>query len=269
MSINVISGGVFCAGAFENAMQADSPALTTTVLSQWLHLSPDPLGRDFMVLKSTVTQAAYASAPSDSAKRAEVQSRSTKVEWGKDYTYHWRIIIPIDWINYGASSYAVVAQMHEVNAPNVGRRPTAAFEIIDNVLHLNLSRSSIPAGDSVWSIPIIAGDEIELTVHARWADGTNESDGNGLLRVYHNGALCYSLAGRNTWDNGTPSEPNPPYLKAGIYQPNTGDAWWVGKRLTCYHVAALVADGFETPESCRSFVDSQLKSRSAVLQSKI
>ena len=266
--MNVVAGGVFCAGAFDNSMQSDSPALTSTALSQWSHLDADPLGRDFMVLKSTITQGAYVAAPSDSAKRAEVQSRSVKVLWGQNYTYHWRIIIPTDWINYGATSYAIVAQMHDVNAPGIGRRPSAAFEIIDNILSLNLSRTAIPTGFSGWSIPIRAGDEIELTVHARWADGTNEADGNGVFRAYHNGSLCYSISGRNTWDNGAPSEPNPPFLKAGIYQPNTGDAWWVGKRLTCYHVAAFVAGGFETPESCRAYVDGLLKSRSAVFPAK-
>lgn len=263
--MNVIAGGVFCDGAFDAALQADSPDGVSTRMSEWLSLAPDPLGRDYLVLKATITQGVYAASPGDSTRRSELQSRSTLVEWGRDYSYHWRIIIPPDWINYGQTSYAVIAQMHDINAPGIGRRPAVAFEIIDNVLCCNMSNTSNPFGVNVFSLAIAAGDEVEITCNVHWADGTNSAAVNGTIRYYVGDTLVYSAAGKNTWDDGSPSEPNPPYLKSGIYQPNSEDSWWVGKRLTCYHVAGIVADGFISPSEFRSYVNSRLVSRKKVV----
>lgn len=262
--MNVIAGGVFCAGAFDAALQADSPDGVSTRMSEWLSLVPDPMGRDYLVLKATITQGVYAVSPSDSANRAELQSRSTVIEWGRDYSYHWRIVIPPDWVNHGPTSYAVIAQMHDINAPGVGRRPAVAFEIIDNVLYCNMSNTADPFGVDVFSLPVAAGDEIEITCNVHWADGTNAPADDGVIRYYVGDALVFSATGKNTWDDGSPSEPNPPYLKTGIYQPNSADSWWVGKRLTCYHVAAMVADGFVAPSEFRNYVDTRLVSRKEI-----
>lgn len=257
--MTVISGGVWCSGAFDLRMQCDSPALVTTRLNQWMQLVPDPLGRAYNVLRCYVSHGDYSAAPSDSSKRAEAQSNSTAVVWGVEYLYHWRIVIPPDWTNYGPSSYAVVMQCHDINAPGVGRRPALAAEIIDNVLHWNMSNTATPFGTSVYSRPVSAGQELEFTLRANWADGTNTAAASGVFDLYEGDTLVYSLRGqKNTWDNGVPSEPNPPYIKAGIYQPNTGDSWWTGRQLTCYHVASIVASADETPQSLREFVDLAL-----------
>ena len=136
--MSVISGGTWCAGAFRNRMQIDSPALIVTALNQWMGLAPDPLGRDYLVARAHITHGAYASAPSDSSKRAECQSQSTAVVWGTEYVYHWRIVIPPDWVNYGPSSYAAIAQAHAAGrstrrcgASTVGSSASAAASRCD------------------------------------------------------------------------------------------------------------------------------------------
>lgn len=261
--MDIKAGGVFCANGFGNKMQCDSPALVTTALNQWVSLAPDPLGRDFMVLKASVAERDYSYAPSDRSKRAELQIISTVNGWGEDQTYHWRIVIPKDWVNFGPSSYAVIAQLHDVNAPGIGRRPSVAFEIIDNVLYCNMSNTANPNGVAVCSMPVEAGMDFSITVHAHWADGINESAAAGIFRVYFNGLLRYEGNGiKNTWDNGSPSEPNPPYLKCGIYQPNSTDSWWIGRRLTSYVVAAFVVSGFIEPNACMSYVESVVSNNS-------
>lgn len=71
--MTVIAGGAWCAGAFATGMQLDSPALVSTAMNQWLRLVPDPLGRNYQVLKAFITQGAYAAAPSESSMCAEAQ----------------------------------------------------------------------------------------------------------------------------------------------------------------------------------------------------
>jgi len=257
--MTVIAGGAWCAGAFATGMQLDSPALVSTAMNQWLRLVPDPLGRNYQVLKAFITQGAYAAAPSESSMRAEAQVQSTKTAWGTEYSYYWRFVVPPDWINYGASSYAAALQLHDVNAPAIARRPTMAGEIIDNVFALNMSNTGQPAGVTVATMNIVAGTEYEVFIRALWADGTHVAAASGRFAAYFNGTQVYSLNGvKNTWDDGTPTEPSPPYLKAGIYQPNTGDAWWTGKQLTMYHVASVVGSADETNETLRAYVDAQL-----------
>lgn len=259
--MTILSGGVWCNRAFDLRMQCDSPALVTTRLNQWLQLTSNPRGFPHQVLKASISHGDYIAAPSDSSKRAEVQSLSTTLVWGTEYVYYWRIIIPEDWINYGASSYAVVMQCHDINAPGVGRRPALAAEIIDNILYWTMSNTATPFGISVYNTPISAGQELEFTLRANWADGTLVPAANGVFDLYHNDILVYSLPGqKNTWDNGAPSEPNPPYIKAGIYQPNSTDAWWLGRQLSCFHIATIVASADETPQTLRSFVDDQIRS---------
>lgn len=263
--MSILAGGAWCANAFDLRMQVDSPALVTTRLNQWFGLAPDPLGRPYLVARAHLTQAAYAAAPSSSSMRAEVQSHSATLNWGTEYVYQWRFIVPPDWVNYGPSSYAVVAQAHDVNAGGVGRRPALAAEVVDNVLHWVLSTTASPAGVTVYSAPIAAGQEIEFTLRANWADGTFVAAAAGVFDLYQGDALVYSLPGqKNTWDDGSPSEPNPPYLKAGIYQPNSGDAWWIGRQLTCFHVASIVASADETPASLRAYVDAHLSASTTV-----
>lgn len=261
--MSVLAGGVWCDGAFDNRMQCDSPALVTTRLNQWLQLVPDPLGRSYNVLRAWISSGDYEAAPSDSSKRAEAQVQTAVYSWGTTYVYHWRMIVPPDWINYGASSYAVVAQCHDVNAADVARRPTLALEIIDNVLYWKFSNTADTSGTNVYSKAIVAGQELEFTLRARWADGTNDAAANGLIQIYDGDALVYSSSGvKNTWDGNGTTEPNPPYLKAGIYQPNSGDLWWAGRQLSMFHVASVTATANETPASLRAWVDERLAANS-------
>lgn len=260
--MSIIAGGVWCDAAFSNRMQSDTPIAGSTVLNQYAQLVPDPLGRAYNVLRAYCSQGVYAALGTDGAKRAEVQAQSTVEAWGTTYAHHWRIVVPTDWVNYGASSYAVVAQCHDVNVAAVGRRPTLAAEVVNNVLVWTLSTTASPAGVVVYSKNISAGQELEFTLLARWADGTNEAAANGRFDLYDGDALVYSLTGqKNTWDGTPVTEPNPPYIKAGIYQPNTGDAWWAGRQLSMCHVATIVASADETPASLRAYVNARLAAK--------
>lgn len=258
--MTIISGGVWCDGAFNLRMQADTPLNpATTTLNQYMRLVPDPLGRPYNVMRAVCFQSVAAALGTSGSLRAEAQSPTTAVVWGQTYVYHWRIVVPPDWINYGPSSTATIAQCHEVNAAAVARRPTLDCDIVDNVLKWNLSMTSIPAGVAIYSKNIAPGSEVEFTLRARWADGTNEPAANGVFELHDGGTLVYSLNGqKNTWDGTPVTEPNPPYIKAGIYQPNSGAAWWAGRQLSMCHVATIVADADETPASLRSFVDQRL-----------
>ena len=262
--MSIIAGGVWADRAFALRMQSDTPVPSaTTQLNQYARLVPDDQGRPYNVLRTYCAQSVYAALGTDGAKRAEVQAQSTAEVWGTTYAHHWRIVVPRDWVNHGASSYAVIAQCHDVNAGAVGRRPTLACEIIDGIAHWNMSNTANTGGVDVYSTPVTAGTELEFTLIARWADGTNDAAANGRFDLYHGDSLVYSLIGqKNTWDGNAVTEPNPPYIKAGIYQPNTGDSWWAGRQLAMHHVATIVATADETPASLRAYVDARLAANS-------
>jgi hypothetical protein len=245
-------------------MQSDTPVPSaSTQLNQYAYLVSDPLGRPYNVLRTYCAQSVYAALGTDGAKRAECQAQSTVEVWGTTYAHQWRIVVPPDWVNYGASSYAVIAQCHDVNVAAVGRRPTLACEIVNNVAHWNMSNTANPAGVNVYSKNIAAGQELEFTLIVRWADGTNDAAANGRFDLYDGDRLVYSLTGqKNTWDGNSTTEPNPPYIKAGIYQPNTGDSWWAGRQLTMFHVATVVGTADETPASLRAWVNARLAANS-------
>lgn len=237
-----IAGGVWGAGAFNNNMQLDSPALTPYQMNRFLSLTDDPLGRGFAVLRTHIAQSDFAAGANElSTERAEMQSRSTVSVWGVEYTYHWRLIIPPKWINHGADSFASVAQLHDVNAPGIGRRPTFMVELIDNQLHFVLSRTDDPLGIELFALDVSPGDDISFTIQAKWADGFHVPAAEGVFRIYTDAGLVASLDGqKNTWDSGAPEEPSPPYLKAGIYQPLYSAPWWTGKQIEMYHVASAI-----------------------------
>ena len=258
--MSILAGGVWADRAFALRMQSDTPVPSaSTQLNQYACLVPDPLGRPYNVLRTYCAQSIYAALGTDGAKRSEVQAQSTAEVWGTTYVHQWRIVIPPDWVNYGPTSYAVIAQCHDVNVGAVGRRPTLACEVIDNVAHWNMSNTANTGGVDFYSRAITAGQELEYTLIVRWADGTNDAAANGVFDLYEGDTLVYSLRGqKNTWDGNATTEPNPPYIKAGIYQPNTGDAWWAGRQLTMFHVATVVGTADETPASLRAWVNDRL-----------
>lgn len=257
--MSIILGGAFAAGAFTNFMQSEAAGTANTSLSQWLRLAPDHLGRPYLVLAARISQWDYYNPGGQSKYRSELAGLYTKLAWGQTYCYHWRMTVPKDWYSLGASSVYIVAQLHDVNAGAVGRRPTFAIEIADSTMNFVFSRDSVTAGQAVYSTPVVAGQEYEFTIRVRWADGTNTPDADGLVEIFSGGALVASFAGRNTWAGTAVTEPNPPYLKAGVYQAGPAFTWWDGKSATMYYTAALTATGDESPASIRAQIDAQLR----------
>jgi len=256
--MSIILGGAFAAGAFNNSMQSEAAGTPNTTLSQWLRLAPDHLGRPYLMLAARISQWDYYNPGGQSKYRSELAGLYTKLSWGQTYCYHWRMTVPKDWYSLGASSVYIIGQMHDVNGGAVGRRPTFAIEIADSTMNLVFSRDSVTAGQSVYSTPVVAGQEYEFTIRVRWADGTNEADANGLVEIYNGDTLVASFAGRNTWAGTPVTEPNPPYIKCGVYQAGPAFTWWDGKSATMYYTAALSATGEETPATLRSQIDAQL-----------
>lgn len=253
-----IIGGVFAAGGFSNNLNSEVAGTTSPSFSQWLHLAPDPLGRPYNCLRAYISQTDYYVPGGQNKYRSEIAGKFQNLSWNQTYIYHWRMVVPRDWINLGASSYLVVFQMHDVNGGSVGRRPTFAGEIANGVLNLVFSRDSVTGGETVYSTPVTAGQEFEITIRVRWADGTNAADSDGFVEIFNGDALVYAGSGRNTWAGTSITEPNPPYIKAGVYQPGPGSSWWDGKAATIFYPAAfVVADGY-TPLQCRQWVDGQL-----------
>lgn len=256
--MSIILGGAFAAGAFANGMRSEVATTPSSSLSQWLQLRPDPLGRQYTALAATIAMNDYYAYPGLSKYRSETAGNYFLLGWNQSYTYHWRFVVPKDWVTLGVGTDVIVMQMHDVNAGAVGRRPTFAGSIKDSSIELVFSLDATPLGQTVYSTPCIAGQEYEFSIRARWADGTNAPDANGLIEIYNGDTLVTSFAGRNTWAGNASTEPNPPYIKAGVYQAGPGYGWWAGKSALMYYVAALCATGDETPASLRAQINQQL-----------
>ena len=255
-----IAGGVFAAGGFKNNMFSEGAGTPNSTLSQWLCLAPDPLGRAYNCLRAYISQTDYYVPGGQNKYRSEASSSYQKLVWNQTYTYHWRFIVPRDWVNLGASSDLIVMQMHDVNGGAVGRQPTFAGRIANGTLNLVFSRDSVTGGETVYSTPVTAGQEFEFTIRVRLADGTNAPGATGFVELYHGDQPVYTLAGRNTWAGTEITEPNPPYLKCGVYQPGPGSSWWDGKAASIFYPAALVIDDSNSPAQLRRWVDAQLAS---------
>lgn len=263
--MTVLIGGAFAAGAFANAMQSEAAGTANTTLSQWLRLAPDHLGRPYLVLAARISQWDYYNPGGQNKYRSELAGLYTKLAWGQTYCYHWRMTVPREWYSLGASSVVIVGQMHDVNGGAVGRRPTFALEIADSTINFVFSRDSVTAGQTVYSTPVIPGQEYEFTIRVRWADGTNAPDADGLVEIFNGSTLVASFAGRNTWAGTPVTEPNPPYIKCGVYQSGPAFAWWDGKAALMYYAACLTATGDETPSTLRRQVDAQLAANQSSL----
>lgn len=262
--MSILAGGVWCDGAFGRRMLLGSPGISNAALNQWARLVPDPRGRPYHVLRTYISNGAYVAAPGDSTKRAEVQAASDVAQWGRADTMHWRIVAPPDMPTWDAEQSYAIAQMHDVDAALIARRPSMHCEVRGQTLHWEISNDGVPAGRIMYSHTFVPGEELEFTLRVRWADGSHDTAGNAYIMLWHGNQLVYSESGQiNTWIDGTgTSEPNPPYIKAGIYQPNTGAAWWAGRQFWMYHVATIVASGDETPQSLRAYVDARLAANS-------
>jgi len=223
-------------------------------------LVDDPLGRDYTVLRTYITQGVYLADPGSPRLRAEIQTRVNRLAWGDLHTYQWRMICPRNVVNHGPDVYVIVLQCHDQNAVNVARRPSFDIAYHDGKLEGKLARTANPSGMDVWERAIAPGEEIEITVRARWADGTHVPAADGLFELYVNGLLSYSLYGeKNTWDSGTPAEDYPPFLKSGVYQSQNAEPAWAGKDFTWFHVASIVSnEPADDAAALRAFIDGQL-----------
>jgi len=257
--MTILAGGVFCAGAFANVMQIDSPALVGTALNQWARLVNDPIGRPFSVLKCAVAQGNYAAAPSSSAKRAEVNETSTHPSWGVEYTYYWRFIIPPDWVNFGGTTQVVAFQIHDLDSLSIARNPPMLGLIVNNVLTIQTANDAHPSGVAVYTMSVAPSQEIEIFMRIKWADTYHVVAALGKQQITVNGSLVYSNDGQlNTYNDGV-TETTSPYLKAGMYWPNMdSDAALVGKSGNMYHVASMVGDSSETLATMQAYVAAAL-----------
>lgn len=262
----IVAGGAYAAGAF-NASQfhTDSPAgagVGQGLFSAWLQLVNDPLGRPYKVLRSFCSHRDYVL--NSLHLRAEVQQKTSVTAWGQTYLYQWRMVVPPDWVNLGAGSYALVLQLHDLNAAELPRGPAAMAEIIDgNVLRFITNRTD-QVSREVYRMNVTPGQEIEVSWRVRWANEVNEPAANGISELFIGDALVWSEYGqKTTWDNDEAAQDTTvPVLKCGLYQPTGNASWWTGKSLWMHYVAATIATGDETPASVRAFVDSSLLMRS-------
>lgn len=262
--MSVLAGGVWCDGAFGRRLLLGSPGIFNSALNQWARLVPDPLGRPYNVLRTYVSHGAYVAAPGESTKRTEALAASDVAQWGRADTMQWRIVIPPDMPVWDSAQSYAIAQMHDVDNAGIARRPSLHCEVRGQTAYWEISNDGVTAGRILYSYPFTPGEQLEFTLRVRWADGSHDTASNAYLMLWHGDQLVYSESGQiNTWIDGTgTSEPNPPYLKAGIYQPNTSAAWWAGRQFWMYHVATVVATADETPASLRAWVNARLSANS-------
>ena len=261
----IVAGGAFAAGAFNPAQfQTDSPA-GNGVFSQWLQLVDDALGRPYKVLRAYCSHRDYVL--NSNHLRAEVQQKTGVTNWGQTYLYQWRMVVPLDWVNLGATSYVIVLQIHDLNAPLVPRGPACMGEIIDGgTLRFTTSRDGDP-GRVVYTMPVVPGQEIEVSWRVRWANGRNEPAANGINELFIGDSMVWSEYGQaTTWSNtaevADQNDLTTPVPKCGVYQGSGAALWWTGKSESMHHVSMVTATGDETPASVRAFVNSGLLMRS-------
>lgn len=254
-------GGAWCSG-FWDPLKWMISTPGGVEFNTYFMLVPDPLGRDYNVARAYLTHRAYA--VSGSIKRSEIQTRVNMALWGEINTYQWRMIAPLELVNLGPEIYVIVLQCHDENVPGIPRRPS--FDIAYNNGHLEakLARTSDPSGLDIWQQNISPGEEIEITVRTRWADGSNVPAADGFFELYVGDTLVYSLVGeKNTHDNGDPSEEYPPYLKAGVYQSQETKPEWAGKDFSWFHVGSVLSNEGDYPAALRALIDAGLAANTA------
>lgn len=258
-----IVGGVFADGAFMNGMRSEAAGTANTTLSQWLSLGRDPRGDDQIGLLSRISDRDYDDYPGQSKYRSELRGEHTLTPWGVPYWHYWRMVIPPDWVNLGTGSEVIVGQVHDVNSGSVGRRPTLAIAITEDEFNVVWSRDSVTGGEVRATTGATAGREYEVAIQVYWADGTNAAAADGFARTYIDGVLVDEFTGVNTWAGTEVTEPNPPYIKCGVYQPGPDFAWWTGKAALMFHQCCMTADGSLTLQQLRDYADGRLEAKRA------
>jgi len=271
--VSIISGGAYCApGSFNttrdsvNSPQTAYAGQLVTKFNDFIQPADDPKGRGYNVLKCRINQSAYDAHPSLGdpystwTLRAEVNVGGgvTYSPWGSQYTYYGRFIpIPPGGASIGASADVVVFQLHEVAGPVAPHEPAFSIHLLDSTLVFRQWTTGISSND-FYSLPVVAGQEVEIFARITWADGTHVAAANGVYEWTVNGVQVYTSNGiKNTWDD-SGSEISPPALRVGVYQSNNGAAWWVGKEWVTHHVAVVIGDSSESVASLRAYVDAQI-----------
>lgn len=260
-----IVGGVFADGAFRNGLLSEAAGTANTTLSQWLSLGRDPRGGDQLGLLARISDRDYDDYPGQSKYRSEIRGDYTRTPWGATYWHYWRMVIPPDWVNLGSGSRVIVGQVHDVNAGNVGRQPSLAIEIYQDQLQLDWSRTAVPSGEVRASVPAVAGREYEIALQIHWADGTNAPAAAGFAKTYIDGTLVDEFTGVNTWDGTPVTEPGPPYIKCGVYQPGPDFAWWTGRAALMFYPCCMTAAGSLTLAQLRAYTDERVAAKRVTL----
>ena len=263
MSFTPIIGGNFAEGAFKRGMFSEAAGTPITSLSQWLSLGRDPRGNDRIGLRAYISQKDYTDFPGLNKYRSELRGNWPLTPWGRSYWYFWRMVIPPDWVNLGPGSEVIVGQIHDVNAGSVGRRPTVAIEITEDEFNVVWSFEGIPGGQVRAQVHAVAGAEYEVAMRVNWADGTNAPASAGFAETYINGQMLDSFTGLNTWAGTPVTEPGPPYIKCGVYQPGPAFPWWAGKSATMWYPCCMVAEGNLTLADLRAYADAGIPASSA------
>ncbi len=245
--MSILIGGNFASGGLRGWTYQSAG----TGLGERLRLIK-PAGFDTF-LQAHTSQRDYADSGS---YRAELSAPTPLALWGKVFSAAWRIIVPPNWQQYPSEAATTVLQMHDVNVGAVNRRPSFAGEIQNGVLSLKLSHDDATGGDTLASMPVSPGQEIAVGLNVRWADGTNAPLIDGFANVYLNGALAGIRTGRNTWSGNATTEPNPPYMKVGVYVPSTAP-WWDGKSRTMWYRGAALGDAGETMQYMDALIRTQ------------
>lgn len=247
--MSILVGGNFASGAAASRFTVQSIGSALGPRIRLARMDDGAIG-----LASTLHHKDFA----DSAQiRSELSANSSLAQWGRVFRAGWILRLPPDWKNWGSESGQVLLQMHEVNAAAVARRPSFAGELRNGNMELILAHDDATGGDVLATVPLSPGRDVSIWAEVRWADGTNEALANGYIDVYVDGQRVAGRTGRNHWAT---VDPNPPYLKCGIYVPDGGAAWWSGKSRTIWHRGAVMADGGESFGDLQALMSSASKS---------
>ena len=259
MNIIPLAGGVYADGGFTNNMVNHSPkGGSQLVWSEYNRLVPDPLGRNYLALRSFLTQRDYLNNTGVVySKKAENQEKATLPRWGEVFTYHFRDICPLNWSIYSPLTGVVTKQLHDVNGGGDARVPTFSVQM-DNYVErfCKAHDESNPVQTEVYRYTRNPGQEVDVTVQALWCDGVIVPINKGFFRIFVGDVLVYELAGKNSY--ATPTDANPSYLCNGVYKPVPTDSTWVGKSVEWFQIAAFRVAGIRTPYDCRQYVDYRL-----------
>ncbi len=155
-------------------------------------------------------------------KRAEIirKGQQKEFEYGKEYWYQIRLLIPENWIFDNAHNMDIVTQWHHSKAYKYGGTMPLAISIRGDSWRIksssgnpissnNFDKDAIKTTVLLDSLKIEKGVWINWRIHALWS-----AEDNGLIEIWKDGELVVKrLNSPNCYkDTGL-------YLKFGIYKP--------------------------------------------------